>query len=85
MTRLLIILALLIVLYLILRLVVREFWGRSRKGDDPALIDRNQMLQDPVCRAYVPRESAVSARVGGQTYYFCSKNCADTFQKQLSS
>lgn len=83
MPRLLIILALLIVLYLILRLVVREFWGK--KGDDQALIDSNQMLQDPVCRAYVPRESAVSARIGGQTYYFCSKNCADTFQKQLSS
>ena len=83
MPRLLIILALLIVLYLILRLVVREFWGR--KGDDQALIDRNQMLQDPVCHAYIPRESAVSARIGGQTYYFCSENCAATFQKQLSS
>ena len=83
MLRLLIILALLIVLYLILKLVVREFWGR--KGDDQALIDGNQMLQDPVCRAYVPRESAVTVRIGGQTYYFCSKTCADTFQKQLSS
>ena len=83
MLRLLIILALLIVLYLILKLVVREFWGK--KGDDQALIDHNQMLQDPVCQAYVPRESAVTARIGGQTYYFCSKTCADTFQKQLSS
>jgi len=42
------------------------------------------MVQDPVCKTYVPRGSAVSADVGGQTYLFCSRDCADTFQNQIS-
>jgi YHS domain-containing protein len=41
------------------------------------------MVQDPVCKAYVPRGSAVSADIGGQTYLFCSRDCADTFQSQI--
>ncbi len=83
MYRLLIIGGLLVVLYFLLRSAIREFWGN--KGQGQALDSKNLMVQDPVCRMYVPRESAVAASIGGQTYYFCSKNCAQTFQKQLSS
>ena len=43
------------------------------------------MVQDPVCRVFIPRENAVSEEIGGQTYYFCSPACAKTFQKQLSN
>ena len=45
----------------------------------------NHMVQDPVCRVFIPRENAVSEEIGGQTYYFCSPACAKTFQKQLSN
>ncbi len=82
MYRILIILGLLVVLYLVLRSVVREIWGK--RGENQPLLSKNQMLQDPVCRVYIPRESAVAATIGGQTYYFCSKTCAETFQKQFS-
>ncbi|MBM4125517.1 MAG: YHS domain-containing protein [Nitrospira sp.] len=40
------------------------------------------MVEDPVCHMYVPRGSAVTASVGGQTYYFCSRDCAQIFQQQ---
>ncbi len=82
MYRILIILGLLVVLYLVLRSVVREIWGKRRENQP--LLSKNQMLQDPVCRVYIPRESAVAASIGGQTYYFCSNTCAETFQKQFS-
>ncbi|HJU05202.1 MAG TPA: YHS domain-containing protein [Nitrospiraceae bacterium] len=78
MLRLLIVLILLIVLYFLLRNALREL-----RGDSNRLVD-NQMIQDPVCRTYVPKGSAVSARIGGQTYYFCSPGCAESFQKRLS-
>jgi YHS domain-containing protein len=82
MYRLLLILGLLIVLYFLVRKALREFNKPSvdyqgRSGTD-------QMIQDPVCRIYIPRSHAVSASIGGQTYYFCSTNCAQTFNKQLS-
>jgi len=82
MYRLLIIVGLLIVLYFLLRNVIREFW--SGKGQSQALDAKNLLVQDPVCRVYVERDSAVAASIGGQTYYFCSKDCAQTFQKQLA-
>lgn len=45
---------------------------------------KNDMIQDPVCRTYVPKGDAVEASIGGQTYYFCSPNCAQTFRQRLS-
>lgn len=83
MYRLLLILGLLIVLYFLVRKAFREFNKLSLPNQGSAATDH--MIQDPVCRTYVPRSNAVSASIGGQTYYFCSMNCAQTFHKQLSS
>jgi uncharacterized protein len=35
------------------------------------------LVQDPVCRTYVPRSRAVSARLGGREQHFCSPACRD--------
>jgi len=82
MYRLLLIAGLLVLLYILLRSAVRDF--KKKSGQEPTVSDKNAMIQDPVCRMYVPRGDAVSATVGGQTYYFCSQDCAQTFRKQLS-
>jgi YHS domain-containing protein len=81
--RLLLIVGLLAVLYFLLRRVIREV-GKE-KGSALGGLGQDVMVQDPVCRTYVARESAVSARIGGQTYFFCSQNCAHAFQQRLSS
>lgn len=78
--RLIIVLGLLVLLYFLLRSAIRQLRGTR----DQELLDEKQMVQDPVCRMYVPRGSAVTAKIGGQTYYFCSTDCAGAFQKQLS-
>jgi YHS domain-containing protein len=83
MYRLLLVLGLLLVLYFLVRKALREFNKTSLPNQGNAGADH--MIQDPVCRTYVPRANAVSASIGGQTYYFCSMNCAQSFHKQLSS
>jgi YHS domain-containing protein len=83
MYRLLIITALLILLYILIRKVIREFAGGSTKLPGKPQ-NGHEMILDPVCRTYVPKDSAVAARVGGHTYFFCSSDCAQTFEKQLS-
>lgn len=45
----------------------------------------NHMVQDPVCRVFIPQTNAVREEIGGQTYFFCSRDCAKIFQKQLST
>jgi len=82
MYRLLFVVGLLVILYFLARRAIRELSGG--KGQAQALASKNQMVQDPVCRMYVPRGSAVAESIGGQTYYFCSRDCAQAFQKQLS-
>lgn len=83
MYRIIFILILLIVLYFLIRSAVREF--KQREAGDRLPVDKDQMVQDPVCHVFVPRGAAVTEVIGGQTYCFCSKGCAATFQKQLSS
>ncbi len=83
----LIVLALLLVLvyYLIRKAVPKQNktggWLSPERGGDRG----NQMVQDPVCRVFVPRANAVQEEIGGQTYFFCSAGCAKAFQKQLSN
>ena len=41
----------------------------------------NEMVQDPVCKVYVPKKEAVHLEQAGQSYYFCCRACMDRFQK----
>ncbi len=86
MYRLFLITVLLVILYYLIRRAIRKI------GQDGALEKRsdgeapgNQMVQDPVCRVFIPRENAVREQIGGQTYFFCSRGCATAFEKQLSA
>ena len=45
------------------------FWLTSRRG-----------ATDPVCGMKVDRDKAVTAEIGGKTYYFCSEHCRHAFE-----
>jgi len=49
--------------------------GRASTGQ-PATI-AGALVRDPVCSTYVPRETAIAVRVGGETRYYCSAACRD--------
>jgi YHS domain-containing protein len=55
-------------------------WGGKRAGAMPRTGE--PMVQDPFCRTYLPKSSALVVEVGGRTHYFCSRQCADKFQEQ---
>jgi YHS domain-containing protein len=40
------------------------------------------LIQDPVCLTYLPRENALEVKVRGATRRFCSKECAAAFEKR---
>ena len=82
MYRIILALGLLVLLYFLLRRTLREFKGLG----EPDLLPpgKNHMVQDPVCKVFVPRGTAITENIGGQTYYFCSRTCAHKFQEQLA-
>ncbi len=41
-----------------------------------------EMILDPECGTYVPRNDAVKAQIKGSTHFFCSNACRDKYQKQ---
>jgi YHS domain-containing protein len=49
----------------------------------PKPLERNQgpdvLVQDPVCKTFIPRREALKAERDGQTYFFCSEGCLKRF------
>jgi YHS domain-containing protein len=80
-----------IVLLLLLRLALRFVVGLMRGLSEPsgrvASAGRGsagepsriagELVKDPVCATYIPRDAAIAARVAGETRYYCSVTCRD--------
>lgn len=80
----------LLVILLLLRLVLRFVFGLlqglatpSEAGSAPGkggrtrgrAVGTSTLVRDPVCGTYIPRESAVTAIVRGETRHYCSDAC----------
>lgn len=50
--------------------------GPAPRAARPAALPQD-LVQDRVCRTYVPRASALAARVAGRDEWFCSPACRD--------
>jgi len=38
------------------------------------------LVQDPVCKTFIPRREALKTEKGGATHFFCSEGCLKRFQ-----
>jgi YHS domain-containing protein len=38
-----------------------------------------ELVQDPYCKTYIPKKSALRKKVSGQNYFFCKKECLEKF------
>lgn len=71
--------------YLLYR-VLRGFFSshqKLRKTESGGPID--EMVQDPLCKTYIPLRDARRMVVDGKELFFCSKECADKFQLEAKS
>jgi YHS domain-containing protein len=44
----------------------------------------DEMVQDPICGVYFPRNDGIRAKVKGQELLFCSKACKDKYLEQYT-
>ena len=79
------IIRILLVLFLI-RLVMRAIHRltgaqQPRRGRAPQPIERagGALVRDPQCGTYIPESNAMTLRSGGETKFFCSAACRDTW------
>ena len=59
--------------------------GGEKKKDVPRnrTLEGDDMAQDPNCKVYVPVSRSVVRKIGGETHYFCSEECASNYLKTL--
>jgi YHS domain-containing protein len=78
---------LLVIVYFMVKSALRGLFG---KGQDVTRSvgtsgTPSEMVQDPVCGMFIPKEGAYFLHQGNQTYFFCSETCRAGYQKKLSS
>lgn len=56
--------------------------GRDRDGRRRVPKSGTKMVKDPVCGTYVVQERALSASSGGETAWFCSRECQQAWQRR---
>jgi YHS domain-containing protein len=59
--------------------VIRTY--KTLKKQRESFADK-EMVQDPLCHTYVPKETALRTTIGGKVYYFCSQDCLDEYIKE---
>jgi len=76
----------LIGLYLAYRIVRRSLLFKAPSGKRAPAEIQDEMVQDPVCKTYVPKRMALEGtRFNGQKEYFCSAKCRDNYLKNKSA
>jgi YHS domain-containing protein len=54
----------------------------DRPGQPRQLHPVDELVQDPVCKLYVPRREAIVLGGQGGPLYFCSEKCRDHYVQQ---
>ena len=87
MWRLFILGVLLVIVYFMAKSAWRGFFGKSKESAKsmPSGGHASEMVQDPACGMFVPREGSFFLQQGDRTYFFCSETCRAGYQKKLTS
>jgi len=87
MTRILLDLATYIILFLLLRSVLRGIFAGfrtpmppTRAQQPPPVPAGGELKKDPVCGTYVSTAASVTRTVRGEVLHFCSKECRDKYR-----
>ena len=70
-------------IYILYSLVKRVFGsGRKISGRDSSTRVISEMVQDPYCKTYIPRDEAYRIILRGEELLFCSKECAEKYKNE---
>jgi YHS domain-containing protein len=83
MPRLILFIFLLLLLYTILYYLIKDMVVRRKKMGRES--EPEELIQDPYCKTYIRKRTAVRKRVKGRHYYFCNKECLRKFLEENES
>ncbi len=82
MVRYLVILAVIILLYYAAKSAIRSVINANAGTERKDRLPGDEMVLDPECNTYVVKHRAVSRRIDGKTYYFCTEACAKKYGRK---
>jgi uncharacterized protein len=66
----------------VIQKIVAPFFFREIPGSRPQPeVEADELVQDPVCKVFVPRRNALKAHKNGEDFFFCSEGCRKKFLK----
>jgi len=73
-----------IVIYLLYRLIKRS--KGHREALNPTLgASGEDLVEDPLCRTYVPVSRSCRELIDGKTLYFCSQSCLEQYKEKCAN
>ena len=75
-----------ILIYFAYRLFKNLLWTTGRvsgKNSNGNVV--SEMVQDPFCKTYIPRNEARRIVLDGTEYHFCSDECAEKFKDKAEA
>ena len=81
--RLLIFLGLLILLYYLVKGWISPSKPRQTDRNEGERRLESEMVKDPHCQTYIPKNFAIRAHIAGRDYYFCSRQCMQEFKRDM--
>ncbi len=79
MTRFLLFIILIFILYYLLRFLFKNSALSREKRNSKN--EPEDLVQDPYCKTYIPRGSALRKKVGGQMLHFCCDRCLKSYTR----
>lgn len=66
----------------VLSLIWRLFSGPSRSIPKEKSRQGEDMVRDPNCGMFLPKQDALSATIKGRSHHFCSSECRDAYKNK---
>ncbi len=78
---------LLVIVYFMVKSALQGLFGKGRDVTRSVGTSGrpSEMVQDPVCGMFIPKEGSYFLEQGGQRVFFCSETCRASYQKKLSA
>jgi YHS domain-containing protein len=77
---------LIILLYLLYRFIRALFYPSTKRNIDTMRSnerpEEDEMVMDPYCETYVPIRNSYSAKINGESLYFCSTECLEKYKQE---
>jgi YHS domain-containing protein len=81
MARFILFVILLLLFYAILHTLIKGMSVQRKKLNRES--EPEELVQDPYCQTYIPKQSAVKKKIAGRLVYFCNQECMKNYINKI--